>query len=163
TFIAELSQLTPQWSRDGISAAHEILFCFGFNGGLLQLIYNPRPVEEPVFSAKPYHKTFRHCVTAPPRSPRANRARGESGFIPLRLTRRAPFSPAAHEGSFCVRRRSETLVPPEHPSTREEPKSRPATMRTRARRHSSQKCPTGIDRCQRGSLEALLYPQAVKC
>jgi len=48
-------------------------------------------------------------------------------------------------------------------STSDRSNSRSTAVRTRAKRHSSQKCPTEIDLCQRRCSEARCHPQRVKC
>src|SRR6266851_3517418 len=85
---------------------------------------------------------------------------------PLPVTRRLSrnFAPAyAHSDDSSVRTPTDRLPDLECLFTWDKSKSRPITMRTRSWRHSSQRCPTGIEHCQRGCWEMLRHPQAVKC
>lgn len=72
-------------------------------------------------------------------------------------------SAEVHEDASCVRRLADRLAGFECLFSWDESKSRPKAVRTRTGRHSSQRCPTEIERCQRASLETRLHPQAVKC
>lgn len=68
-----------------------------------------------------------------------------------------------HEDASCVRRPRGMFAVLACLFTWSKSELRPKAVRTRNRRHFSQKCPTGIERYQRASLETRFHPQAVKC
>jgi len=70
----EFPRLALEWTAYRVPAAGENVF------GLLQLIYKPRQGKKPVS-----RKTFPHCLTPLPAPHAQTRARGESGFTPLRV------------------------------------------------------------------------------
>jgi hypothetical protein len=76
---------------------------------------------------------------------------------------RNSFYAESHEDASCVRRPSDTFAVLGCLFTWDNSKSRPKAVRTRNSRHFSQKCPSGIECCERGRLEALRYLTAVKC